>query len=52
MFGREVAILHDAFKSAGNYTFPFKNENLPNEMYVLKMSAGGLSLTRSVSIVR
>ncbi|MES2764833.1 MAG: T9SS type A sorting domain-containing protein [Bacteroidota bacterium] len=52
MLGREVTILHDAFKSAGNYTFPFKNENLPDGMYVLKISAGGRSLTRSVSIVR
>lgn len=52
MLGREVAILHDAFKSAGNYTFPFKNEDLPNGLYFLRLSAGGKSLTKSVSIMR
>jgi hypothetical protein len=52
MLGREVATVHDAFKSAGNYAIPFKNENLPDGMYFLKMMAGGRSLTKSVSIVR
>ncbi|HYF04445.1 MAG TPA: T9SS type A sorting domain-containing protein [Patescibacteria group bacterium] len=52
MLGREVAIVHDAFKSSGTHTFPFKGENVPNGLYFLKMSLGGMYVSRSVSVVR
>ncbi|HYF04444.1 MAG TPA: T9SS type A sorting domain-containing protein, partial [Patescibacteria group bacterium] len=52
MLGCEVATVHDAFKSAGSYTLPFKNENLPNGLYFLKMTSGGRSVTKGVSVVR
>ncbi|MES2766320.1 MAG: T9SS type A sorting domain-containing protein, partial [Bacteroidota bacterium] len=52
IFGREIAIIHNDFENAGSHTIPFKNENLPNGIYFLKMNAGGQVVTKSVNILR
>lgn len=52
MLGREVAVLMNAFKSAGTYTLEFNADNIPSGIYIYKLNTANLSLTRKMTLLK
>ena len=52
VLGREVARLVDGMLSEGTHTVGFDGSNLPAGVYVYRLTAGGQTLTRTLTIAR
>jgi uncharacterized protein (TIGR02145 family) len=52
LLGREVAILIDEVRPAGNYEVTFDASSLPSGMYVYRLSAGGQILTQQMTLIK
>jgi hypothetical protein len=50
--GKEVAVLEDGFKEAGNYDVVFNVENLPSGMYFYSITAGTYSETKKMILLK
>lgn len=52
MLGREVAVLVNENKPAGQYTIEFNASNLPSGTYVYKLTAGSYNVVKKMSLVK
>jgi len=52
LLGREVSILTDGYQPAGKHTVRFKAGNLPAGLYLYRLSANGVQITRKMLIQR
>ena len=52
MLGREVAILLDGEKPAGNYSVNFEASNLTSGMYMYRLEANGTVLTKKMTLIK
>jgi hypothetical protein len=52
LLGREVAVLVDETKAPGTYTAPFRAVGMASGPYVYRLTAGGSSATRIMTLVR
>ncbi len=50
--GRRVAVLADGLLPAGEHPVSWDASNVPNGTYLLRLTAGGESVTRSVAVAR
>ena len=50
--GRRVAVLAEGVRAAGRHEAAFDGSGLPAGLYVVRLSAGGQSLTQSITVVR
>lgn len=48
--GREVKVINEGIKTAGNYTFELNSEKLVNGIYFVEMKAGDSSGTRKIIV--
>ena len=51
-FGKEVAVLINESKEAGNYEVEFNAGNLPSGVYFYRMKAGKFSKTRKFLLIK
>lgn len=52
ILGNEIATLVDEYKSAGSYEVVFKAENLSSGIYIYKLFAGNLIITKKMALIR
>ncbi len=52
MLGKEVASLVNGRKEPGNYSVTFNAENLPSGIYVYKLTAGKLTTTKKLLLIK
>jgi hypothetical protein len=52
LLGREVALLVDGEREAGEHTAVFDAEGRSSGVYIARLQTGGLLLTRRMSLVR
>ncbi len=52
MLGREVSVLVEGYQPAGKHTAHFKAGNLPAGLYLYRLSANGVQITRKMLIER
>lgn len=52
VLGREVEILADGFKGAGNYELTFDAENLPSGLYLYTLEAGSTTITKKMTLLK
>ena len=52
ILGREVEVLVNEYKSAGNYTVEFNAQNLPSGIYFYTLTAGKFSATRKLILMK
>ena len=52
MLGRRVALLQRGVVEAGSHQVRFDARDLPSGLYVARLQAGGLEITRTMSLVR
>ena len=52
VLGREVAVLADGAQTAGAHTVALDASGLPAGLYVARLTAGGTSVTRRLTVVR
>ena len=52
MLGREVAVLVDGRVSAGRYEVVWEAGNRPTGVYLVRMEAGGVVHTRTVTLMK
>ncbi|MDD5184001.1 MAG: T9SS type A sorting domain-containing protein [Paludibacter sp.] len=50
--GREIEVVNEGLKSAGDYKFQFKSNKLTNGIYYVQMSVGNSVSTRKMIVVR
>jgi len=52
MLGREVAVLVNGTKAAGNYEFAFDASSLSSGMYIYRLEAAGTVMTRKMTLIK
>ena len=52
VLGREVEVLVDGFKSAGNYELTFNAENLPSGLYLYTFESGSTKITKKMTLLK
>jgi cyclomaltodextrinase / maltogenic alpha-amylase / neopullulanase len=52
ILGREVATVYDGFRSAGTYEAFFETQDLPVGMYIYRLETAGLTLSRTMILLR
>ena len=52
MIGKEIKTLVNESKSAGRYVVEFDGSNLPSGIYFYKMDAGGITITKSMVLLK
>ena len=52
MLGREVAVLVNGTKAAGNYEFTFDASALSSGMYIYRLEAAGTVMTRKMTLIK
>ena len=52
MLGKEVAVLINSYKAAGEYSVEFNGNGLPSGVYLYKVSAGGYSSVRKMILAK
>jgi hypothetical protein len=52
VLGRRVALLHEGTLEAGEHAFRLDGRMLPAGVYVMRAAAGGLVVTRAVTLLR
>ncbi|MGE5430773.1 MAG: T9SS type A sorting domain-containing protein [Syntrophomonadaceae bacterium] len=52
ILGSRVAVILDAYKSAGNYTVRYNGNNLPGGVYFYKLESGGNILTKKFILLK
>jgi cyanophycinase len=52
LLGRELKVLVDEWKEAGKYTVRFDASGLSSGVYLYRLTAGGRTLTRKMSVVK
>ncbi len=52
LLGREVATLVNGFKNKGNYSVKFNAENLASGLYIYRLSAEGISISRKMILLK
>jgi len=52
ILGREVEVLVDGFRAAGNYELTFDAEDLPSGLYLYTLSAGSTKITKKMTLLK
>jgi hypothetical protein len=52
ILGREVEVLTDGFKPAGNYELTFNAENLPSGLYLYTFESGSTKTTKKMTLLK
>ena len=52
MQGREIAVLSDGIKQAGNYSLVWDASGLPSGLYFITLQAQGFNATQKVTLIK
>ncbi|MEJ2104065.1 MAG: T9SS type A sorting domain-containing protein [Ignavibacteriaceae bacterium] len=52
VLGREIEILAEGFKPAGNYELTFNAENLPSGLYIYTFESGSTKITKKMTLLK
>jgi hypothetical protein len=52
MLGNEVAVLHEGFQKAGNYSAKFNSSNLASGTYFYRLNAGSFTDTKKMVLIK
>ncbi|HEX2869452.1 MAG TPA: T9SS type A sorting domain-containing protein [Ignavibacteriales bacterium] len=52
ILGSRVAVILEAYKTAGDYSIKYNGDNLPGGVYFYKLESGGLILTKKFILLK
>jgi hypothetical protein len=52
ILGREMEVLVDGYREAGNYELTFNGEKLPSGLYIYSLETGSLKITKKMTLLK